>query len=174
VDISTSVVKELREKTGAGVMDCKRALQEANGNVERAVEILRDKGMAALNKKSGREANQGVIDTYIHAGGRIGAMVEVNCETDFVARTDDFRNLAHDIAMQVAAMSPREVGDMSPDGDTSDETLLVNQSFIKNPRLTIRQLVHEAVMKLGENIVVSRFTRFEVGGAPAAEEQAAS
>src|SRR5437868_344665 len=110
-------------------MDCKRALQEANGNVDRAVEILRDKGMAALNKKSGREANQGVIDTYIHAGGRIGAMVEVNCETDFVARTDDFRKLAHDIAMQVAAMSPREVGDMSPDGDTSDETLLVNQSF---------------------------------------------
>jgi elongation factor Ts len=169
VDISASAVKALREKTGAGVMDCKKALQEANGNVDRAVEILRERGMVQLAKKSGRAANQGIIDTYIHAGGRIGAMVELNCETDFVARTDDFRSLAHDIALQVAAMSPREVGDMSSDADAGDETLLVNQPFIKNPRLTIRQLIHEAVLKLGENIMVSRFVRFEVGGGAAAE-----
>src|SRR6476469_9013568 len=109
VEISASAVKELREKTGAGIMDCRKALEQAEGHVDRAVEVLRERGLARASKVAGRVANQGLIDTYIHAGGRIGAMVELNCETDFVARTDEFRKLAHDIAMQVAAMSPQSV-----------------------------------------------------------------
>src|SRR5579884_3902137 len=107
LDISAAQVKELRERTGAGVMECKRALVEAGGNMEKAEEILRRQGVARAMKKEGRVATQGLIDAYIHAGGRIGAMVEVNCETDFVARTDDFRQLTHDIAMQVAATGPK-------------------------------------------------------------------
>jgi elongation factor Ts len=165
VEISSTTVKELREKTGAGVMDCKKALQEANGNFERAVVILREKGAMQLAKKLEREANQGIIDTYIHAGGRIGAMVELNCETDFVARTEDFRKLAHDIAMQVAAMSPRYVrAEEAPDGaEGVEEQTLLKQAFIRDPKLTIEQLIHEAVSKLGENIQVRGFVRFEVG-----------
>jgi elongation factor Ts len=173
VEISSTTVKELREKTGAGVMDCKKALQEANGNFERAVVILREKGAMQLAKKLEREANQGIIDTYIHAGGRIGAMVELNCETDFVARTEDFRKLAHDIAMQVAAMSPRYVrAEEAPDGaeGVEDQTLL-KQAFIRDPKLSIEQLIHEAVGKLGENIQVRRFVRFEVGAPVPGEAQ---
>jgi elongation factor Ts len=163
-EISATAVKELREKTGAGVMDCKKALQEANGNLDRAVEILREKGALTLAKKLDREANQGIIDTYIHAGGRIGAMVELNCETDFVARTEDFRKLAHDIAMQVAAMSPQYVrSDEVVDGDAPEERILMKQAFIKDPKRTIEQLIHEAVGKLNENIQIRRFVRFEVG-----------
>src|SRR4051812_12326136 len=135
VEISPTAVKELREKTGAGVMDCKKALQEANGNPDRAIEILREKGAMQLAKKLDRAANQGVIDTYIHGGGRIGAMVEINCETDFVARTEDFRTLAHDVAMQVAAMSPRYVrAEEAPEGVVVlDEHILLKQPFIRDP-----------------------------------------
>jgi elongation factor Ts len=173
VEISSTTVKELREKTGAGVMDCKKALQEANGNFDRAVVILREKGAMQLAKKLEREANQGIIDTYIHAGGRIGAMVELNCETDFVARTEDFRKLAHDIAMQVAAMSPRYVRaeDAGEGAEGVEEQTLLRQAFIRDPKLTIEQLIHEAVSKLGENIQVRRFVRFEVGAPMPGEAQ---
>jgi elongation factor Ts len=172
-------VKALREKTGAGVMDCKKALQEANGNLERAADILREKGAMQLAKKLDRTANQGIIDTYIHAGGRIGAMIELNCETDFVARTEDFRKLAHDIAMQIAAMSPRYIRpDEVQDGEGEAEHVLLKQPFIRDPKRTIEQLIHEAVSKLGENIQIRRFVRFEVGGdmpgaTPAATDGAA-
>jgi len=170
VEISASAVKELREKTSAGVMDCKKALLEADGNFDRAVDILREKGAMQLAKKLEREANQGIIETYIHAGGRIGAMVELNCETDFVARTEDFHKLAHDIAMQIAAMSPKYIRpDEVADEESDAEHVLLKQAFIKDSKRTIEDLIHEAVGKLGENIQIRRFVRFEVGGAlPAA------
>ena len=173
MEISSTSVKELREKTGAGVMDCKKALQEADGNFDRAVVILREKGAMQLAKKLDREANQGIIDTYIHAGGRIGAMVELNCETDFVARTEDFRKLAHEIAMQVAAMAPRyvRVEDAEAGAEGVEEQTLLKQAFIRDSKLTIEQLIHEAVGKLGENIRVRRFVRFEVGAPMPGETQ---
>jgi elongation factor Ts len=158
-------VKELREKTGAGIMDCRRALEQAEGNMARAAELLREKGLARASQVAGRVANQGIIDTYIHAGGRIGAMVELNCETDFVARTDQFRTLAHDIAMQVAATSPRYLTaeEAEAGGAAKDETALLDQPFIKDPRKSISDLVKEAISVMRENIVVRRFVRFEVG-----------
>jgi elongation factor Ts len=175
VEISASAVKELREKTGAGIMDCRKALEQAEGNVSRAVEVLRERGLARASKVAGRVANQGLVDTYIHAGGRIGAMIELNCETDFVARTDEFRALAHDLAMQVAATAPRYLtaAEAEGAGDTSgEETALLAQPFIKDSRKSIEDLVKEAIAKVGENIVVRRFVRFEVGamdpGAPEA------
>ena len=175
--MSTALVKELRDRTGAGIMDCKRALEETGGNLEKAVELLRQQGIAKAGQKAGREARQGLVDTYIHAGGRIGAMVELNCETDFVARTDDFRGLAHDVAMQVVATNPRYVSpDEVPDtarqagvqehGDEKrflEAEVLLAQPFIRDPRRTIGDLVQEAIAKLGENIIIRRVTRFEVG-----------
>ena len=175
--ISASQVKELREKTGAGIMECKRALEEAGGNLERATDILKQQGLAKAEKKSGRAALQGLVEPYIHAGGRIGALVEVNCETDFVARTPDFRGLAHDLAMQVAATSPRYVSeDVIPVeafdalereyGDRKkvlEAVSLMDQFFIKDGRRTVRDLVRDQIAKLGENIVVRRFARFELG-----------
>jgi elongation factor Ts len=175
--MSTSLVKELRERTGAGVMECKRALDEANGDINKAVEILRQQGIAKAGKKVGREARQGMVATYIHAGGRIGGMVEVNCETDFVARTDDFKALAHDLAMQVVAMNPTyvtidEISDEARDAGIaqhgSEKTfleteVLLNQTFIKDSRRTMNDLVQDAIAKMGENIVVRRAVRFEVG-----------
>ena len=166
MDISAEAVKSLREKTGAGVMDCKRALQEANGDMEKASEALRQKGLTRHLKLAGRVANQGLIESYIHTGGRIGALVELNCETDFVARTNEFRTLAREIAMQVASMDPQTVGELGEEGGTDDETALLNQSYIREPGKTIRDLVREAIGKVGENIQVSRFARFEVGTAP--------
>lgn len=158
-------------------MECKRALEETNGNVERAIDLLKQQGLAKAEKKVGRAASQGVVEPYIHAGGRIGAIVEVNCETDFVARTTDFRTLAHDLAMQVAATSPRflsdadisegEFGDLEREFGDRKKALaavsLLDQPFIKDPKLTIRDLVKAQIGKLGENIVVRRFARFEVG-----------
>ena len=167
VDISASAVKELREKTGAGIMECKRALVESNGNQEKAAEILKQKGLLKHSKLAGRVANQGVIESYIHTGGRIGALVEVNCETDFVARTEEFRTLAREIAMQVASMNPQSVGSL--EGDEGEEALL-SQEYIRDARRTIRDLIKETIAQVGENIVVSRFTRFEVGMSPAATE----
>lgn len=165
MEIPATAVKELREKTGAGIMDCRRALEEAEGNMARASELLREKGLARASKVAGRVANQGIIDTYIHAGGRIAAMVELNCETDFVARTNEFRTLAHDIAMQVAATSPRYLTaeEATAAGAGSDETALLDQPFIKDPRRSISDLVKEAISVMRENIVVRRFVRFEVG-----------
>lgn len=182
--ISASQVKELREKSGAGIMECKRALEETDGDVERAISLLKQQGLAKADKKSGRAALQGVIEPYIHGAGRIGALVEVNCETDFVARTDDFRSLAHDLAMQVAATAPRYVdADEMPEADlpelekeygSRDQILaavsLLDQPFIKDAKVTIRDLIREHIGRLGENIQVRRFARFEVGAdAPAAE-----
>jgi elongation factor Ts len=165
VDISAAQVKELRDKTGAGIMDCKRALTESGGNMEKAEEALKQKGLLKHTKVAGREARQGVIESYIHTGGRIGALVEVNCETDFVARTDEFRTLAREIAMQVASMNPQIVGTI--DGNEGEEALL-SQEYIRDARRTIRDLIKETIAKVGENVIVSRFMRFEVGMAPAA------
>ena len=148
-------------------MDCKHALEETNGNVEQAEEILRQQGIAAAAKKASRSANQGLVESYIHSGGRIGALVEVNCETDFVARTPEFREMAHDLAMQVAAMSPLYVdGDDVPD-DQEDvnpqEACLMQQPFIKDPTKTIQDVVNETVARLGEAVRVRKFARFSLG-----------
>ncbi len=164
--VSVDDIKALREQTGAGVMHSKRALEEAGGNLEKAAEILREQGMASAAKKSGRATNEGLVEAYIHSGGRVGAIVEVNCETDFVARTPEFKALAHDVAMQVAAMSPRYLdGEELPEderADAEDETLL-RQAFIRDPSRTIQDLVQEASAKLGENVLISRFDRFALG-----------
>ena len=164
--ITTADIKALRELTGAGIMDSKRALEEAGGDIERAQDILREKGIASAAKKSDRETEQGIIESYIHSGGRIGAMIEANCETDFVARTEDFKALAHDIAMQVAAMNPRFIDESEiPDGDdvNPQESCLLQQPFIKDPGMTIDELVKELIGKLGENIRIRRFSRFSLG-----------
>ena len=182
--ISANQVKELREKSGAGIMECKRALEETSGDLAKAAALLRQQGLAKADKKSGRSASEGLIEPYIHGGGRIGVLVEVNCETDFVARTPDFKDLAHDLAMQVAATSPRYLdADAVPQAAEAAleqefgsreawvaAVCLLDQPFIKDPKLTIRDLVRDRIAKLGENIVVRRFARFEVGAdQPAAE-----
>lgn len=181
--ISTATIKELREATGAGIMDAKRALEENDGNIEKAKDYLRQQGLAKAGKKSDRTATEGLVDTYIHAQGRIGALVEVSCETDFVARTEDFKGLTRDIAMQVAAMSPRyvsreEISDEEwaelerefGDRDTAAKNVVLSdQDFIKDPSQSIGNLVTEAVAKLGENIVIRRFARFELGETASAE-----
>jgi len=171
LDISASAVKELREKTGAGIMDCKRALQDASGNMEKATEALRQKGLTKHLKLAGRTASQGVIESYIHTGGRIGALVEVNCETDFVARTEEFRTLARELAMQVASMNPGTPGTMD---DESDENALLNQEYIRDSSKTIRDLIKETIGKVGENIQISRLVRFEVGTSTPASSEAGS
>jgi elongation factor Ts len=183
VAISATQVKELRELSGAGIMECKRALEETAGNLEAAAQVLKQQGLAKAEKKSGRTASQGLIEPYIHGAGRIGALVDVNCETDFVARTADFRELAHDLAMQVAATSPRFVSaeeipaetmaELERDFGSQQQALaavsLLDQPFIKDPKLTIRDLIKERIARLGENIVVRRFARFEVGADTPAE-----
>ena len=166
--VTVDDVKRLREETGAGVMDAKRALDEAAGDFARAKELLRARGMAAAAKRAERSTGQGVVEAYIHGGGRIGALVEVNCETDFVARTDAFRALARDIAMQVAAMNPaaltpEEVPGGLP-GEAKDHALLT-QAFIKDGSRSIQDLVQDVIAQTGENIRVARFSRFELGGA---------
>ena len=143
-------------------MDCKKALDESNGNVDKAEQILKGQGIASAAKKAGRDTDQGLIETYIHSGGRIGAMVEVNCETDFVARTKEFSDLAHDIAMQVAAMNPSTLEENNTDIE-SDNSSLLQQPFIKDPSKNIQELINETVGKLGENIRVRRFKRFSLG-----------
>jgi elongation factor Ts len=165
VAIDTSKIKQLRDETGAPVMDCKRALEESSGNMDGARQWLRQRGAAVAEKKAGRVASQGLIDSYIHGGGRIGVIVEVNCETDFVARSDDFKRLVHDIAMQVAATDPKAVGNEedAPAEYPPDELPLLKQPFIRDEKRTIQELVHEAIGKLNENIVVRRFSRYELG-----------
>ncbi len=166
-EITTALIKELREKTGAGVMDAKRALEESGGNIERATEVLREKGVAAAAKRADRETRNGVVDSYIHAGGRIGVLVELNCETDFVANTEDFRQLARNISMQVAAMNPLVLSgaDRTPEmaGMPDSEVCLLSQPFIRDGSRTIGDLIHDTVAKTGENIRVSRFVRYELG-----------
>lgn len=175
--ISTQMVKELREKTGAGIMDAKRALEATDGDMQKAAQVLRQKGLERADRKSDRVAAQGLVETYVHGNGRIGVMVEVNCETDFVARTPDFITLAHDIAMQIAATDPRfvSIDDVPADvleagvkeyGDQvtyTKQAVLLEQPFIKDPRQTIGGLIKDHIAKLGENVVVRRFARFELG-----------
>jgi elongation factor Ts len=168
LQVSTTAIKDLREKTGAGVMDCKKALLEAEGNLEKAAEILNERGIALARKKAERVADQGVIETYVHPGGRIGVLVEVNCETDFVARTDEFKELAHNLALQIAAMCPQFISpeeiekETETDIDTKTACLLL-QPFIKDPERTVQDIVTETIAKVGENIKVRRFIRFELG-----------
>jgi len=159
-------IKVLRNQTGAGIMDCKRALVQSEGDLERAQVILSEQGIASAARKVSRTADDGLVEGYVHKGNRIGSMVEVNCETDFVARTSDFKTLAHNIAMQVAAMAPLYVDtDDIPDGEdmSPQEVCLMQQPFIKDPDLTVQDLVNQAIGKLGENVRVRRFARFSLG-----------
>ncbi len=165
--VSTEDVKRLREETSAGVMDAKKALEEAGGNFDKAKELLRERGVAAAAKRSERETGQGVVEAYIHGQGRIGAIVELQCETDFVARTDAFKTLARDVAMQIAAMSPLA---LTPDevpadaAGTKEENALLTQVFIKDGKKTIADLVQDVIATTGENVRIARFSRFEIGG----------
>ena len=164
--VSTEDVKKLREETGAGVMDAKRALDEANGNFDQAKALLRERGVAAAAKRAERATGQGVVESYIHGQGRIGVLVEVQCETDFVARTEAFRQLARDVAMQVAAMNPLGLNPADVPAEhngTVEENALMTQAFIKDGSRTIQQLVQEVVAQTGENVRVARFARFELG-----------
>lgn len=164
--ISTDAIRALREKTGAGIMDCKRALEKSSGSGEGAMELLRQWGLASVANKSSRAAKDGVIQAYIHVGGRIGVLVELNCETDFVARTLEFQTLAHDIALQIAAMHPQIVDDERPleDLDSSDgEPRLLHQPFIKDSSRSVQDIVSDVVARTGENIQIRRFVRFELG-----------
>ena len=165
--VETKKIKDLRAKTGAGIMDCKRALEESGGANSEAEEFLRQKGVSSSANKVGRRTDQGVVESYIHNGGKIGALVEVNCETDFVARTSDFTSLAHDLAMQVAAMSPQFINKeeiIDKNNEYDEQSCLLEQPFIKDASLKIDDLVKEAILKTGENIRVRRIARFELGG----------
>lgn len=160
-DVNT--VKELRQKTGAGVMAVKKALDESNGDIGKAEEMLKKQGLANAMKKSGRETSQGVVQSYIHAGNKIGAMVELKCETDFVARTDDFIALARDLAMQVAAMTPSYISrDDEGASEAPDDEILLSQSFIKDSTVSIEEKVKEMIAKVGENVKISRIIKFDL------------
>lgn len=196
MDITTAMVKELRERTQAGMMDCKNALVHTKGDMEKAIEHLREKGLSQAVKKAGRVASEGMVDSYIHMGGKIGVLVEVNCETDFVAKTDTFKALVHDVALQIAASNPLFVSKEDVPQDNLDkereilraqalnegkpekivermvegriekyykEVCLLEQPFVKNPDITVMDLVKEATLASGEKIAVRRFTRYELG-----------
>ena len=204
-EITAQLVKELRDKTGAGMMECKKALTEAGGNLEEAVVVLRKRGMASADKKSSRTTKQGLIGTYVHPGSQLGVLIEVNCESDFVARTDDFQELVRDLAMHVAAADPRFVrreevtpeilekekeiardrarAEGKPDKILDrivegrlekfyEETVFLEQPFIKDPQISIQDLIKQKIAKLGENISVSRFVRLKVGEGASAEAAA--
>src|SRR5438034_623755 len=199
-DITPATIKALREKTGAGMMECKKALTEAGGNEDRAIEILRERGLASAKKKEGRVAAEGVVGSYIHMGGKVGVLIEVNCETDFVARGDEFQQLVKDIAMHVAAAEPRYVSradvaaaDLEKEREIAgaqakndpknankpdqvidkivegrlnkfyEESVLLDQPFVKDPAKTVAELVTEKVAKTGEKITIRRFTRYKMG-----------
>ncbi|MDI3298177.1 MAG: translation elongation factor Ts [Bacillota bacterium] len=200
-EISAEQVKQLRERTGAGMMDCKRALEATGGDMAKAVDWLREKGLASAGKKAGRHAGEGLIEAYIHTNGRVGVLLELNCETDFVARTEGFRQLAHDLALHIAAASPRWVSreqvppevveherevirrltleegkpanivDKIVEGRLEKqfyaESCLLDQPFVKEPERTVGDLVKSAIAQFGENIVVRRFVRFQLGEEPA-------
>ena len=196
MEISASQVKELREKTGVGIMDCKQALKESKGNIEQAIEFLRKKGIATAKKRGGRQTSEGLVQSYIHAGGKIGVLVEVNCETDFSAKTDDFTTFAKDVAMQIAATNPISIDRDGIPPETLNkemdiyatqakesgkpekvvekivegkmkkfysEVCLLEQAYVKNPDITIQDLVNDLMAKTGENIVINRFARFQLG-----------
>jgi len=158
-DITAAMVKELRESTGGGIMDCKHALVEAGGDTDKAGAILRKSGLAKAARRSDRATKQGVVDAYIHPGRPLGALIELGCETDFVARTEEFRTLAHEIAMHVAAMGPDRI---DADDESDGETLL-DQAYVRDPGRTIGELIQETIARTGENVRVTRFSRFEVG-----------
>jgi elongation factor Ts len=166
VEITTAMIKELREKTGCGVMDAKRALEEAKGDMKAAEALIREQGAARAEKRADRETKNGIVESYTHAGGRIGVLVELNCETDFVAKTEDFRALAREIAMQVAAMNPLVVSaeqrTLEMEGPDK-EVALLSQEYIRDGSRTIGDLVKEVGAKTGENVRVSRFVRYELG-----------
>jgi elongation factor Ts len=194
MEITAQMVGALREKTGAGLMDCKKALTESGGDVEAAETILRKKGVASAAKKAGRDANEGLIESYIHLGGKVGVLIEVNCESDFVAKTDEFKSLCRDFCLQIAAASPSVVSrDLVPEADLTREreiaaaqvagkppaaiqkivegkpekyfstVALLDQPFVKNPDKTVKDILTEKIARLGENIVIRRFQRFQVG-----------
>jgi len=196
VKITSQMVKELRDKTNAGMMDCKRALGETGGDMEKAVDLLRQKGLAVAAKRADRATSEGIVECYIHAGGKIGVMVEVGCETDFVAKTDDFKTFARDVAMHIAAVNPvaltrddvpaemiarekeiytkQALDSGKPENIVEKivtgkmekylaEICLMEQKFVKNPDLSIQDLLNELVAKMGENISIKRFTRYQVG-----------
>jgi elongation factor Ts len=160
--VSVEQIRTLRELTGAGIMECKEALENSNGDQQRAADLLREKGFAQAAKRAHRATTEGLIEAYIHTGGRVGALVELGCETDFVARTPEFRQLAHDIAMQVAAMSPAYVDkDDMEEGDTRPpaQVTLLQQPFIKDNSRLVAEVVQELAAKVGENVKVVRFSR---------------
>jgi elongation factor Ts len=194
--ISTSIIRELREKTGVGIMDCKAALLECDGDISRAIDHLRKKGIATAKKRGGRATSQGQVQSYIHAGGKIGVLVEVNCETDFTGKTEDFTSFVKDIAIQVAATNPVAIDRERVPEDVLEkekeiyasqakssgkpekviekivegklkkffsEACLLEQPFVKNPDITIQNLLNDLIAKTGENIVVKRFVRFQLG-----------
>jgi len=164
--VSAATVKELRELTGAGMLDCKHALEQAAGDLEKAKDILREKGFAMAAKKAERETAEGIVQAYIHHDGRLGALVEINCESDFVARTDGFREFAQMIALQVAAANPRYLSaEEIPDGTEGDpdELALLAQPFVRDESQTVQDLITEMVRKTGENVRVRRFARFQLG-----------
>ncbi len=166
MEVSVEQIKALRSRTSAGIMDCKRALEEAGGDLDKAENILKASGLAAAEKRADRETREGLVEAYIHPGARLGAIVEIGCETDFVARTEEIRSLAHDLAMQVAAMSPRYITDEDVEpGETRppEEICLLKQTFIKDPSRRVEELVQEAISKVGENIRINRFSRFALG-----------
>lgn len=193
---TSQLVKELREKTGAGILDCQKALAENGDNIEKAIDFLRQKGLAAAQKKAGRETKQGLVHAYIHMGGKIGVLIEVNCETDFVARNDEFKAFVNDLALQVAAAKPSYVKREEIPGSIIDkerliyegqakemgkppaawpkiiegklekfyqESCLIEQAFIKDPAVTIKDLLSQKIAKIGENINIRRFTRYQLG-----------
>jgi elongation factor Ts len=165
--IPVEVVKELRNRTNAGIGDCNKALLEVGGDIEKAIEFLKERGAAIAEKKKDVITTEGVIEAYIHHTKRIGALVEVNCETDFVARTAEFKELAHDLAMQIAATSPQFLTseEMPPEAETDHQSAcLLSQPFIKEPDKTVQEVISETITKVGENIKVRRFARFELGG----------
>lgn len=160
------MIKELREQSGAGIMECRTTLVGTQGDREKALAILREKGLLKAQKKAERTTGQGLVEAYIHTAGRIGAMVELNCETDFVARTDEFKELAHCLAMQVAAMAPKYVSEEQiPEGADIEpnEACLLLQPYIKDPTRTVKDIIVENIAKVGENIRVRRFNRYELG-----------
>ena len=166
MEISIEMIKELRSQCGAGIMECRNALLEVEGDIEKALQILRERGLLKAEEKADRVTAQGLIEAYIHTGGRIGALVEVNCETDFVAHTDEFRELAHDLAMQVAALSPQYISEeeLPAGADVEPQAAcLLQQPYIRDPAKTVRDVIVEVIAKVGENIRVSRFARFELG-----------
>jgi elongation factor Ts len=196
MEITADMIKELRAATGAGVLDCRKALIESGGDFQKAMQWLREKGMATAAKRSEREASQGMLELYSHGNGRVGVMVEVNCETDFVARSDAFRTFAHEVALQIAATAPKYIGESDIPAETleveseiakkraldegkteqvaakivegrlnkfKDEACLLRQAYIRDDSLTVEQLLHQTIASTGENIVVRRFQRWELG-----------